>query len=143
MPAALPLFLAAVAAADFAGSGVCAKCHPAQFEAQSASAHANAIARSKAPQPGDWAFGAGAQAITFVTRLNPDFYREEPRSWFRRLDAYGPTPASASSTGTRYRVFDPQAGILRCFACHSTGPLSFAPDGSIELHEAGVRCEGC
>jgi hypothetical protein len=37
--------------------------------AQAQSAHACAITRSK-PPPGDWAFGARHQAITFVTRLD-------------------------------------------------------------------------
>ena len=48
-----------------AGSG-----HPAEFAAQSASAHAHTLAPAKAPQPGDWAFGAGVQAITFVSRVD-------------------------------------------------------------------------
>jgi hypothetical protein len=33
--------------------------------------------------------------------------------------------------------------MLRCFACHSTGLLSFAPDEAIVPHEPGVRCEAC
>ena len=140
---AIPFFLAAAGAADYAGSAVCEKCHPAEYARQAESGHAHALARSKAPQPGDWAFGAGEQAITFVTRLAPDAYLEEGRSWYRRLNAYGPTPGAASSSGTRYRTFDPAAGILRCFSCHSTGPLALSTDEAVAPHELGVRCEAC
>jgi hypothetical protein len=143
MPAAVALFLVALSAGDYAGSEACAKCHAAEAEAQRKSAHARAIARSQAPQPGDWAFGAGEQAITFVRRLDAEHYLEEGQSWYRRSNAYRPTPGAAGPAGTRYRIFDPDAGILRCFACHSTGPLTQAADGAIEIHEAGVRCEAC
>ncbi len=143
MPAAVVLLLVALSAGDYAGSQECAKCHAPEAELQAKSGHARAIARSRAPQPGDWAFGAGEQAITFVRRLDADHYLEEPRSWYRRSNAYGPTPGAAGRSGSRYRTFDPDAGILRCFACHSTGPLSQAADGAIEIREAGVRCEAC
>src|SRR5438309_965575 len=56
--APLPLLTAATAP-DYAGAAACAKCHPAQFAAQSRSAHAKALAPSKPPQSGLWAFGAG------------------------------------------------------------------------------------
>ena len=142
MTSVLALLLVA-ASAQYAGSDVCAKCHPAEAESQARSAHARAISRSKPPQPGDWAFGAGHQAITFVTRLDAEHYLEEGRTWYRRLNAYGRTPGAASDAGRKYRIFDPDAGILRCFSCHSTGPLSQAADGAIEIHEPGVRCEAC
>ena len=143
MPLALPLFLAAVTAADYAGAPACGKCHPTQFALQSKSAHAHSLARSAPPQPGDWAFGAGEQAITFVTRLDPDHYLEEGLSWYKRLNGYAQTPGAATSAGTRYRLFDPAAGILRCFSCHSTGPVTLAADDAITPHELGVRCETC
>lgn len=143
MPLAVPLLLAAVAASDYAGAAACGKCHAPEFAAQSASAHAHAIAKSKPPQAGQWAFGAGEQAITFVTRVDAATYLEEGRSWYRRLDGYARTPGAASGAGTRYRLFDPDAGILRCFSCHSTGPLDLAADEAILPHETGVRCEAC
>src|SRR5215472_3023394 len=143
MPVILPLFFAAATAADYAGSASCGKCHAAEFEAQSASAHAHSIAPSKAPQPGQWAFGAGQQAITFVTQIDPEVYLEEAQSWYRRLNGYALTPGAASAAGTRYRLFDPAAGILRCFACHSTGPLALNGEQAIQPHELGVRCEAC
>src|SRR4029077_18141527 len=53
------------------------------------------------------------------------------------------TPGATSAAGTRYRIFDPSADILRCFSCHSTGPISLASDDAIVPHEIGVRCEAC
>ena len=140
MPA---LLLAVVSSSDYAGAGVCANCHAAEAEAQAKSSHAHAIARSTAGQPGDWAFGAGEQAITFARRLDSEHYLEEGRSWYRRLNGFAATPGAAATAGTTYRIFDPDAGILRCFSCHSTGPLDQDPDGTINIHEAGVRCEAC
>ena len=45
--------------------------------------------------------------------------------------------------GVVYRTFDPDAAILRCFQCHSTGPLSLGPHMEIVPAELGVRCETC
>ena len=143
MPIALPVLLAVVSTSDYVGAPACGKCHPAELVLQSKSAHARSLARSKPPQPGEWAFGAGDQAITFVTRLPPDQYLEEGQSWYRRLNAYARTPGAATAAGTRYRVFDAAAGILRCFSCHSTGPVSLSADEAIVPHELGVRCEAC
>ena len=42
------------------------------------------------------------------------------------------------SDGTSYRLFDPSGAILRCFSCHSTGPLTLAADDAILPHELGV-----
>jgi hypothetical protein len=139
---ALALLLAAPPA-DYAGAAACATCHRAEFEAQTASAHARTLARSKPPQPGDWAFGAGEQAITFVRRLDPEHYLEEGRSWYRVLDGFAATPGARGAEGTRYRIFDPAGDILRCFSCHSTGPITLAADEAITPHELGVRCEAC
>lgn len=143
VPMVFPLLLVAVSASDYTGAETCAKCHPSEFEAQSASAHARALARSTARQPGEWAFGAGEQAITFVSRVDLEHYREEGRSWYRKLNGYAATPGAATAAGTTYRLFDPSGAILRCFSCHSTGPLSLAVDDAILPHESGVRCEAC
>jgi Zn finger protein HypA/HybF involved in hydrogenase expression len=143
MPAAILLLLAAFAATDYAGAGACAKCHPAESRLQASSAHARSLAPSNVEQPGQWAFGAGRQAITFVRRLDPENYLEEGQTWYRRINGFAPTPGAASGAGTRYRVFDPDAGILRCFACHSTGALAVGADGAIVPQENGVRCEAC
>jgi hypothetical protein len=134
---------AALNAADYAGAPACAKCHPAEFNAQSASSHAHALARSAGPQPGEWAFGSGDQAITFVERTDPDHYREIGQTWYRRINGFGPTPGAATPRGTMYRIFDPSSRILNCFSCHSTGTVTLAADDSIVPHELGVRCEDC
>jgi hypothetical protein len=138
-----PYLLLAVSASDYAGAAACAKCHPAQFQAQSASAHARALAPSKAPQPGLWAFGAGVQAVTFVNRLNAEQYVELDETWYRRRNGIGRTPGHTAPGGIQHRVFDPEAGILRCFSCHSTGPLHVSAEHGITPHELGVRCEAC
>lgn len=141
-PLVFPLLLAA-ASPDYAGAEACAKCHPAEFKAQSVSSHARALAHSTPQQPGDWAFGAGDQAITFVSRLDAEHYREESQSWYRKPNGFAPTPGAGAGKGRVYRIFDPSGAILRCFACHSTGPLTLAGDDAILPHESGVRCEAC
>ncbi|HWB82811.1 MAG TPA: multiheme c-type cytochrome [Bryobacteraceae bacterium] len=137
----IPILLAAAPA--FVGAAVCGTCHPAQYHSQSTTAHARALARSKPPQPGEWAFGAGLQAITFVRRSGRENYLELGRSWYRALNGYASTPGHPRGQDVPYRIFDPSAAILRCFACHSTGPLTLASDDSIEPRESGVRCEVC
>lgn len=145
MPVFGPIFLlaAVISAADYAGAGVCRNCHPAESAAQSATEHAHALARSQLPQPGEWAFGAGLQAITFVRRLDSESYLEEAESWYRTLGGYARTPGHTDGAGVRDRVFDPSAAILRCFACHSTGPLRVSSDQTITPLDPGVHCEVC
>ena len=140
---AFALFLAAAHASEYAGAAACRSCHRAEFEAQATTAHAAALARSKPGQPGDWAFGAGAQAVTFVSRVDRENYLEHGESWFTRLGRFGPTPGHRVPGGVRYRIFDPSAGMLRCFSCHSTGSVSLGTDGAIQPAELGVRCEDC
>jgi len=138
-----PLWGAAVSPADYAGAAACGACHPVESTAQSASAHAHALARAQYPQPGDWAFGAGTQAITFVRRLDSESYVEESQTWYRVLGGFARTPGHPGDAGVRDRIFDPSAAILRCFACHSTGPLRISGDQTIMPTELGVRCEVC
>jgi hypothetical protein len=134
----------AAGAVDYVGAGVCKTCHAAEFEPQSRTGHARALARSAAGQPGEWAFGAGVQAITFVSRLDRDRYLEHGESWYRALDGYGVTPGHRDSKGIAFRIFDPAALIFRCFGCHSTGPVTQdETDEHIVPHELGVRCEVC
>ena len=131
------------AAADYVGAEVCGKCHAAEFAQQSRSAHARTLAPSAAGQPGDWAFGAGSQAITFLQRVDRDHYRELGQTWYRELNGYGVTPGHKNTNGISFRLFDPDARIIRCFACHSTGPVTLGPEDRIVPHELGVRCEMC
>ena len=110
---------------------------------QSQSAHARSLAASVAGQPGDWAVGAGIHAITFLTRVDRESYREEGLTWYRTLNGYGITPGQRDAKGVTFRTFDPAARILTCFACHSTGPLSLGKEDQVIPHELGVRCEVC
>ena len=138
IPAAL-----GVGADGYAGAQACRACHTAEFESQSASSHARALARSSSSQPGDWAFGAGRQAITFVTRMDPERYREDGISWYRSLNGFAVTPGQTDAKGVAFRTFDPDVRILSCFSCHSTGPIAVNENEEVIPHEPGVRCEVC
>jgi hypothetical protein len=129
--------------ADYAYADTCRPCHAANFTLQSKTAHARALARSSPAQRGDWAFGAGLHAITFVTKVDRESYREEGLTWYRSLDGYAITPGQHDEKGVVFRTLDPAARILTCFACHSTGPLSLGKDDEVIPHELGVRCEVC
>jgi hypothetical protein len=128
---------------DYAGAEACRPCHAAKFASQSATSHAHALARSTPAQHGDWAFGAGLQATTFVTRVDHESYREDGLSWYRSLNGYAVTPGQRDERGIVFRTFDPAARIFTCFACHSTGPLTVGTDEEVIPHELGVRCEVC
>jgi hypothetical protein len=101
--------------------------------------------------PLEWAFGAGRQAVTFVTRVNQDWYVEHYASWYNATKSYGPTPGQGDlhprnmqeAAGVLYKISDPQSGIQGCFECHSTGPVSFDAKGEVRVAENGVRCESC
>jgi hypothetical protein len=98
----------------------------------------------------DWAFGAGQQAVTFVSRLDDDNYVELRTSFYpeARL-ALTPGhqnqhPASVGEAlGVRYKTFSPRSEIMSCFGCHSTGNLSLGEAFEIQPSELGVRCESC
>lgn len=140
---------AAGTADGYSGAQSCQPCHRAEYEAQSASAHARSLAPVKAhdgvapPQPAEWAFGAGSQAVTFVHHRDPETYIELGQSWYSRLRGFAATPGHPKAEDTPYPTFAPSAGIMRCFACHSTGPLTLAAGDAIVPHELGVRCEAC
>jgi tetratricopeptide (TPR) repeat protein len=55
----------------------------------------------------------------------------------------GLTPGHGSPADVRYRTFDPEATVLKCFRCHSTGPLSLGATYGIEPREPGIHCESC
>jgi hypothetical protein len=101
--------------------------------------------------PLEWAFGAGRQAITFVTRINRDWYVEHFATWYAATHDYGPTPGQEAlhpksireAAGLLYKTTDPRFGIQGCFECHSTGPVSFDQKGDAMVSETGVRCEDC
>ena len=101
--------------------------------------------------PLEWAFGAGRQAVTFVTRVNREWYVEHYATWYAATKAYGPSPGQEAlrpkslpeAAGLLYKIADPRFGIQGCFECHSTGPVSFDGQGHATVNEKGVRCEGC
>lgn len=53
------------------------------------------------------------------------------------------TPGHHTPEGERYRTFAPDAAILRCFSCHSTGQIRLGAGFAIEPSEPGVQCETC
>jgi len=101
--------------------------------------------------PYEWAFGAGRQAITFVSRVSAEWYVEHYLSYYSATRAWSATPGQAAvhpssikeAAGVIYKVADPQFGIKGCFECHSTGPVTFDKEGDAHVTESGVRCESC
>src|SRR5262249_52109909 len=99
--------------------------------------------------PVGWAFGAGIQAVTFLSRVDRDWYLELYFTYYSALRSYGPTPGQSDVTpaslpqaaGLMYKASDPVAGVAGCFECHSTGPVTLQDE--ISLGEFGVRCEAC
>ncbi|MCS7025799.1 MAG: cytochrome c family protein [Bryobacteraceae bacterium] len=134
------VFALLFASPEFAGSPICAGCHAEIAQTQAKTHHARAL--SEAPG-GRWAFGAGAQAITYVSQSTEDTYVEHGLSWYRKIDGLALTPGHPDSRGVTYRTFAPDAAILRCFQCHSTGMLRLGAQRRIEPAELGVRCEAC
>ena len=147
----LLLLLARFAAGQYAGSGSCRGCHPDQFAGHAKTGHARSLSRVSqhplapafADNSAEWAFGAGGQAVTFVSQLDQDHYVEHGLSWYAATKSMALTPGHRTPAGEKYRTFDPNAAILRCFQCHSTGPLRLGPGFKIEPFENGVQCETC
>jgi tetratricopeptide (TPR) repeat protein len=131
------------APAQYAGSQACRSCHLHQFEQQSRSEHAHALALAPPGSPGHWAFGAGVKAITYVSQVSTEWYIEHGLSYYAATKSMALTPGHSNAEGMRYRTFDPGASILRCFRCHSTGPLRLAENWSVAPSELGVYCESC
>jgi hypothetical protein len=101
--------------------------------------------------PVQWAFGAGDQAVTFVSQMNEDWYVEHHFSYYSSTHSLESTPGHHNhqatslqdALGVLYKTFDPESRIMRCFQCHSTGHLSLGPKLDIVPAETGVRCEAC
>ena len=100
--------------------------------------------------PLEWAFGAGEQAVTFVSRIDSDWYLEHYFSFYRAGNALAATPGQGSKTpktlpeaaGLVYKALDPNVGIVGCFQCHSTGTVA-TTGNAIQPAEPGVHCEAC
>lgn len=134
--------------ANLASGQTCAPCHPAQAEEQNKTPHAASLRRVDtlaqfASTRAEWAFGAGSQAITFVTQVDRDHYLEQGLSWYKATNKMELTPGHKSAKGVNYRTFSPGSEILRCFQCHSTGALTMDDNFRIQPAELGVRCQAC
>jgi hypothetical protein len=124
---------------------VCSGCHTEIAASQVKTSHASALRPANDDRvKAEWAFGSGVQAITYVSQIDEDHYLEHPLSWYAKANGLGPTPGHEKlPDGMRYRTFAPDAAILRCFQCHSTGKPKLAAGRKIEPAELGVRCESC
>jgi hypothetical protein len=100
--------------------------------------------------PIEWAFGAGDQAVTFVSRIDRDWYLEHYFTFYRATGTLAATPGQHSivpkslpeAAGLVYKALDREEGIVRCFECHSTGPVDTAGSAVLPA-EPGVHCEAC
>jgi hypothetical protein len=144
--------VAAHAAPQYTGAGACRACHSKHDESQSAGGHARSLAPAASrildlPFQADWAFGAGDQAVTFVSQIDAKTYLEHRLTFYRAGNTLDVTPGHQNlkpdAAGELYPTFEPEARIMRCFACHSTGPLSLGPKSDLQPFEPGVRCESC
>ena len=69
--------------------------------------------------PIEWAFGAGEQAVTFVTRVNEEWYIEHYLSYYSAIRSFAPTPGQNSisantlplAMGILYKSTDTETGI--------------------------------
>ncbi|MEO8053457.1 MAG: multiheme c-type cytochrome [Acidobacteriota bacterium] len=101
--------------------------------------------------PLEWAFGGGDQAVTFVTRVDEDWYLEHYLTYYSAPRALGPTPGQEGlvadslphAVGLLYKTLDPNTGVMGCFQCHSTGPVGIGAKRELQPAELGVRCEAC
>ena len=99
--------------------------------------------------PLEWAFGAGAQGVTFVSQSDERNYVEHAFSYYAKANGLAITTGHESvrpetlhqAAGRPYRATADEIG--RCFACHSTGGISFGRTGGVSVRELGVRCETC
>ena len=99
----------------------------------------------------DWAFGAGDQAVTLVSRVDRNWYLEHYYSFYPALGRMAPTAGHDAlrpktlpeAMGLPYKTSDPNTGIRGCFECHSTGPVRVDAQSGLQPLEPGVRCEAC
>ncbi len=138
----LILLLTPLLSAQYVGSSRCQPCHPDKFASQSKTGHARALALAPAGSPGHWAFGAGEKAITYVDQTSDDTVVEHGLSYYAATKSMRLTPGHETPADIVYRTFDPVGTALRCFRCHSTGPVKLTGN-TIEPSEPGVRCEDC
>jgi hypothetical protein len=98
--------------------------------------------------PAEWAFGAGTQAVTFLSKVTAEMYLELALTYYADTGSFDLTPRHDSlRAGTLHEAMGQplpaRAAGVQCFGCHSTGPASVTPAGEIHITEAGVHCEAC
>jgi hypothetical protein len=101
--------------------------------------------------PVDWAFGAGAHAVTFVGKASGELYIEHSLTYYSDSQSFDITPQHESlpaktlheAMGQAFKIQGPGRTIQDCFECHSTGPVSVSANQEIQVTEPGVRCEVC
>ena len=77
-----------------------------------------------------WAFGAGKKAMTWVSQTGEETVAEHGLSYYTATKSLGVTPGHAANIDLVYQTFHPTESALRCFRCHSTGPVTSAPPPS-------------
>ena len=107
------------------------------------SEHAHALAPAPPGSPGEWAFGAGRKAITYLSHANEDTYVERAASYYASTKSLGVTPGHKPGSDLDYPTFHPTTSAVRCFRCHSTGIPALAAGFAIQPAEYGIRCEAC
>jgi len=138
----LPL-LTLGARAQYVGSQQCQTCHPDQFTVQAKSEHAHALAPATPGSPGEWAFGAGRKAITYVSQTDEETYAERAASYYTSSKSMGVTPGHQAGIDLAYPTFAPTTSATRCFRCHSTGDLTLSAGFALYPAENGIHCEAC
>ena len=101
--------------------------------------------------PVDWAFGAGAHAVTFVGKASDSLYIEHSFSYYSDSRSFDITPQHEGlpaktlheAMGQAFNIQGTSRTIQPCFQCHSTGPVSMSPNHEVQITEPGVRCEVC
>lgn len=104
-------------------------------------------AENQLEMPLEWAFGSGKRQVGFVNRINPEWHFEAAYELFPGAKRFhlgpGLTRVLTSSVKEAAGTLLDRKETLRCFGCHSTGPVSFAENGAVDVREAGVQCEAC
>ena len=98
--------------------------------------------------PVEWTFGAGEQAVTFVSQVTPDMHLELAFTYYADTQSFDLTPRhEALPHSTLHEAMGQPlktrtAGV-QCFGCHATGAVTVTSAGAVQFAEAGVRCEAC
>lgn len=167
--------VAAAAAETYAGAAACAECHPEEggrpsplladltphaprrrapdFEFRFALDPRGLLVRVAAPGratvlPIEWAFGAGDQAVTFVSRLDAGSYLEHYFSFYSKTGKMGVTPGQeaipaqrlidAAGRGTRWsRTY--LRSSPRSRSCRNLGSARIGDDSGDERREKADR----